>query len=129
MEEIVGLLKEISPYSPTKDAYENIWAAFYNQPNLYSRVAIHEGMVVGYGAIIIERKIRGGKLGHIEDIVSHPNFRGQNIGATIVKTLYRIAKNKGCYKVALHCSRDQAGFYEKCLLKIAGYSMQRFSSE
>ena len=129
MEEVVELLKELSPYSPSKDTYDGIWESFNGQTNVYSRVAIHKDVVVGYGAIIIEGKIRGGKLGHIEDIVSHPNFRWQNIGGTIVKTLYNIAITNNCYKVTLHCSRDQAGFYEKCLFKIAGYGMQRFSSE
>lgn len=128
MEEVVELLKGLSPYSPSKDKYDSIWASFNNQTNIYSRVAIHKDMVVGYGAIIIEGKIRGGKLGHIEDIVSHPNFRWQNIGSTIVKTLYDIAITKNCYKVTLHCNNDQANFYEKSLFKIAGCSMQRFSS-
>ena len=129
MEEVVELLKELSPYSPSKDEYDGIWASFNNQSNVYSRVATYRGVVVGYGAIIIERKIRGGKLGHIEDIVSHSNFRRQSIGDTIMKTLYNIAIDNGCYKVTLHCSTDQAGFYEKCLFKIAGYGMRRFSSE
>ena len=128
MEEVIELLKGLSPDSPSKDKYDSIWASFNSQTNVYSRVAIHKDMVVGYGAIIIEGKIRGGKLGHIEDIVSHPNFRWQNIGSTIVKTLYDIAITNNCYKVTLHCNNDQASFYEKSLFKIAGCSMQRFSS-
>ena len=126
MEEVVELLKGLSPYSPPRDKYDSIWSSFNSQTNVYSRVAIHKDVVVGYGAIIIEEKIRGGKLGHIEDIVSHPNFRWQKIGGTIVKTLYEIAITNNCYKLTLHCGNDQAGFYEKCLFKIAGCSMQKF---
>ena len=71
MEEVVELLKGLSPYSPSRDKYDSIWSSFNSQTNVYSRVAMHKDVVVGYGAIIIEEKIRGGKLGHIEDIVSH----------------------------------------------------------
>ena len=129
MHEVIQILKGISPYSPPKASYDNIWRAFNNQPNVYSRVAIYEGSIVGYGVIIIESKIRGGKVGHIEDIISHSNFRRKNIGTTIVKSLCDVADSQGCYKVTLHCKKEQAAFYEKCLFKIGGTGMQKFNIE
>ena len=36
--------------------------------------------VVGYGSIFIQINIRGGKIGHIEDITVHPDFRKKGIG-------------------------------------------------
>ena len=126
LNEIIELLKELSPYSPPKETYESIWASFLKQPNIYSRVAIHKGIIIGYGAIIIETKIRGGRLGHIEDIVSHRNFRNQGIGGAIVNALYEIGRTKDCYKVTLQCKEGQKTFYEKCLFKVGGLGMQRF---
>ena len=129
MDEVIQILKGISPYSPPKGSYDNIWEAFKNQPNVYSRVAIYKGSIVGYGVIIIESKIRGGKVGHIEDIITHTDFRRKNIGATIVKSLYEVANSKECYKVTLHCKKEQVAFYEKCLFKIGGTGMQKFNIE
>ena len=129
MDDVIQILKEISPYSPSKESYDNIWTVFNKQPNVYSRVAIYKASIVGYGVIIIEHKIRGGKVGHIEDIVSHSDFRRRNIGASIVKSLCDIAYSKGCYKVTLHCKNEQVAFYKKCLFKIGGRGMQKFNIE
>ena len=129
MEQVVEILKGLSPYAPPKVSYENIWETFEKQHNVYSRVAIHRGSVIGYGAIVIEQKIRGGTVGHIEDIVSHSDFRRKSIGATIIKALCKIADTKGCYKVTLHCKSDQLAFYEKCSFKIGGQGMQKFNTK
>ena len=73
MEQVILLLQNMSVYLPPKDSFNDIWESFINQPNVHSVVAIeNEEVVVGYGAVVIETKIRGGKMGHIEDIVSHP---------------------------------------------------------
>ena len=129
MDEVIQILKGISSYSPPKGSYDNIWATFNNQPDVYSRVAAYKGSVVGYGVIIVETKIRGGKVGHIEDIVTHSNFRLKNIGASIIKSLCEIANTKGCYKVTLHCKKEHVAFYEKCFFKIGGTGMQKFNFE
>ena len=127
MSEVIQLLKGISPYFPQEDTYESIWKSFVGQTNIHTRVIIYKGLVVGYGAIIIETKIRGNKLGHIEDIVSHKDFRNQGIGATIVNTLFEIASTQGCYKVVLQCNPNQLGFYEKCSFKTGGHAMKKFA--
>ena len=53
-------------------------------------------------------------VGHIEDIVSHKDYRGQNLGLIIIDTLKHIGKGQGCYKIILDCSEKNVGFYEKC---------------
>jgi glucosamine-phosphate N-acetyltransferase len=70
--------------------------------------------VVGYGCLVVEQKIRGGRLGHIEDIVSHSNYHQQGLGKQIVTQLVKIAKQEGCYKVVLNCRLQNEGFYKKC---------------
>ena len=42
---------------------------------------------MGYGSIVIETKIRGGKMGHVEDIVSHSLFRKKGIGKAVVDSI------------------------------------------
>jgi len=126
MDQVILLLQDISPFLLPKDSYDDIWETFINQPNLHTVVVTDNGKVVGYGAVIIETKIRGGKMGHIEDIVSHPNKRNKGVGKIVVNALYEIAKKNNCYKVALQCQKANIPFYEKCEYRLSGTAMQRF---
>jgi glucosamine-phosphate N-acetyltransferase len=126
MSEVIELLQSLSEFNPPKKDYPNIWREFCAQDNVHSLVAIIGGRIIGYGSVLIETKIRGGKLGHIEDIVSHPNYREKGIGNAIVTSLFDIAKTKGCYKVALQCKEHNVMFYTKCDYERSGVAMQRF---
>ena len=78
--------------------------------------------LLGSGTIIIEPKIiHGGKsVGHIEDVIVHPNYRNQGIAQTILDKLIDYSK-KDCYKVILNCNPNmeqfynRAGFEKKCI--------------
>ena len=78
--------------------------------------------LIGAGTIIIEPKIiHGGKsVGHIEDVIIHPNYRNQGIAQTILNKLVEYSK-KDCYKVILNCNPametfyNKAGFEKKCI--------------
>ena len=78
--------------------------------------------LLGSGTIIIEPKIiHGGKsVGHIEDVVVHPNYRNQGIAQTILNKLVEYSKND-CYKVVLNCNPhmepffNHSGFEKKCI--------------
>ncbi|MBZ1350126.1 GNAT family N-acetyltransferase [Alcaligenaceae bacterium LF4-65] len=126
LEQVILLLQNVSTYLPPVRCHNEIWTAFQSQSNVHSVVAIKGDIVIGYGSIIIELKIRGGKMGHIEDIVSHPNQRNKGIGKMIVSALYDIARSKSCYKVSLQCQQHNISFYEKCDFKLSGTTMQRF---
>ncbi|MDB9862005.1 GNAT family N-acetyltransferase [Litorivicinus sp.] len=126
MIEIVGLLQGISDYKPNKILFDKIWENFNDQKNVYSVVAQIDNLIVGYGAIVVEIKIRGGKMGHIEDIVSHSEFRKKGVGKAIVNALFEIAKENDCYKVALQCKEHNVSFYNKCNYELSGLAMQRF---
>uniref|UniRef100_A0A061R1F9 Glucosamine 6-phosphate N-acetyltransferase n=1 Tax=Tetraselmis sp. GSL018 TaxID=582737 RepID=A0A061R1F9_9CHLO len=75
-----------------------------------------EQRVVATATLLVERKfIHGcGKVGHIEDVVVDPGYRGQRLGQRLIEDLVGRAKAGGCYKVILDCSEDNAAFYEKC---------------
>jgi glucosamine-phosphate N-acetyltransferase len=127
MDVVLELLQSISEYRPAKSEYLAIWNSFCQQDNVHSLVAVLDNQVVGYGSIVIETKIRGGKMGHIEDIVAHPLFRKKGIGKTVLDALFAVAKEHGCYKVALQCKEQNVGFYEKCDYTISGSAMQLFT--
>jgi glucosamine-phosphate N-acetyltransferase len=126
MSEVIELLQSLSAFKPITAEHDAIWAAFDAQPNVHSVVAVSGGRTVGYGSIVIETKIRGGKMGHIEDIVTHADFRKQGIGKAVVDALFEIAEENGCYKVALQCKESSVPFYAKCDYELSGVAMQRF---
>ncbi|KAI9217022.1 acyl-CoA N-acyltransferase [Blastocladiella britannica] len=72
--------------------------------------------IAAAGTILVERKfIRNlGLVGHIEDIVSHEDYRGKQFGRFIIEALKSIGKNVGCYKIILDCSEKNVPFYQKC---------------
>jgi glucosamine-phosphate N-acetyltransferase len=125
-EAVVSLLQELSVFEPSPEIYEEIWTNFSSQSNSFPLVALSEGEVVGFAVLLVEGKVRGGKMGHIEDVVSHPDFRGIGVGRLLISKLTEIASKIGCYKVALHCQEHNVGFYEKCGFNSNGSSMQKF---
>ena len=80
---VTELLQGLSAFIPQEFELENSWLGFISQANLLAIVAEIDGVVVGYGVLLTEEKIRGGKAGHIEDIVTHPDYRGIGIGRAI----------------------------------------------
>ena len=126
MDAVIDLLQSMSEFKPAKSEYLSIWNSFCQQSNVHFLVAVIDAQIVGYGSIVIETKIRGGKMGHIEDIVSHSLFRKKGIGKAIVDALFDVAKANDCYKVALQCKEHNVKFYEKCGYKISGVALQKF---
>ena len=129
MQAVVNLLQEISLFTPSQTDYVSIWNTFIEQPNVYSIVVEIGGEVVGYGSILIESKIRGGKLGHVEDIVSSSKHRTRGVGRAILDSLLKIAIKNNCYKLALQCKDYNINFYEKCGYELNGVSMQMLLSK
>ena len=126
MGDVILLLKSISNFQPKKKNYNIIWKKFKKQKNVFSIVALLEKEVVGYGTVSIETKIRGGKMGHIEDIVSKKKYRKKGIGKLIIDTLSKFAKKTGCYKISLQCKNHNIIFYQKCGYLKNGITMQKF---
>jgi glucosamine-phosphate N-acetyltransferase len=128
MPQVISLLQLISPFKPSEIDYSNIWDKFNNQSNVLSVVVVDASGIIGYGSIMIEIKIRGGKIGHIEDIVSGEASQRKGVGKAIVEWLTNFALAEGCYKVTLSCKQKNVGFYQKCNYQKDGFTMQRFLS-
>jgi len=126
LESVIVLLQNISSFFPPRDSFDDIWQGFTSQENNFSFIAEEGSHVIGYGSILIETKIRGGKLGHIEDIVVAQDYRRRGIGKVLLETLYTLALDHGCYKVSLHCQSHNSDFYEKCGYIPSGSALQRF---
>jgi ribosomal protein S18 acetylase RimI-like enzyme len=113
LSQVISMLQQISIYTrPTYDL-EQIWKDFSFQTNMHTVVPSIGTEVVGYGCLVVEQKIRGGRSGHIEDIVSHSNYHLQGLGKHVVSQLVEIAKQEGRYKVVLNCRLQNEGFTKK----------------
>ena len=89
MTAVMKIFQSTSGYRPDEKDYDQIWDDFESQTNYFGLVALDEKVdVVGYGSIFIERKIRGGKMGHIEDISVHPDCRKKGIGKLLINAVY-----------------------------------------
>jgi N-acetylglutamate synthase-like GNAT family acetyltransferase len=126
LSDIVELMSSMSKTKYSLKQYSSIWTEYINQNFNYSVVALSHQKVIGLGAIVITKRLRGGNLGIVEDIIVHPNYRKQGIGKTIVDSLFDVAKVKSCYQVTLQCKEDVVEFYENCDYEIGGVAMQRF---
>ncbi len=94
--------------------------------NLYSNSDSFK--IVGSGTIIIEPKlIRGAKnVGHIEDIVVNPEYRGKQIAKNILSMLKVYGFSKNCYKIILDCDENLKHFYEKNDFEVKGIQMSKY---
>lgn len=127
MTAVIEILQSISDYRPDEKDYDQIWDEFQSQTNSFDIVALDEKVdVVGYGSIFIENMIRGGKMGHIEDIAVHSDFLKKGIGKLLINALYQIAQEEKCYKVKLVCKEDNLSFYQTCDFVIDGISLSKF---
>jgi glucosamine-phosphate N-acetyltransferase len=85
-----------------------------------------DGEIIGSNTLLIEQKFihNGGKVGHIEDVVTKNGYEGMGIGRALVGTSLRFAAQMNCYKVTLDCSEKNVPFYKKIGFKEYGLSMR-----
>ena len=70
---------------------------------------------IGMITLFIEQKIihRGGKVGHIEDVVVDKEHRGKGYSKQLIEHAITIAKHYQCYKCILNCTDQVKPVYEK----------------
>ena len=127
MKVVIGLLKLISDFVPGESEYEKIWKEYSEQNNVFGVIAELDGEVVGYGSIFIETKIRGGRVGHVEDIVCSSDKQRLGVGSEILDKLFEISKKENCYRCSLVCHSQNKIFYNHNHYEDDGrFSMTRF---
>jgi glucosamine-phosphate N-acetyltransferase len=74
-----------------------------------------EGEVIGSITLLIEQKFihDGGRVGHIEDVVTKKGYEGLGIASALIERTLEFARTNRCYKVILDCSEKNIAFYEK----------------
>ena len=107
-------LTEIGEDVYNKEFSQKILEKIKNAGNIRIFVAMKDSDIVGSITAIIEQKFihNGGKICHIEDVVTRKGFEKLGIGSQLLEKVLELAKNEKCYKVILNCSEYNLKFYE-----------------
>lgn len=133
LQQFLDLLKHLSHVELTQanmgDTYRDMMAR-----GVRTYVAKIGTRIVGTASYYKERKFTyrelnhtptmGSVVGHIEDVVVHPEFRGHGIGQALVAHCVAQAKEDGCRKVLLACADKNIGYYEKCGFRVSETQMR-----
>ena len=83
----------------------------------------YKNKIISTSKLIIEEKLYD-PVAHIEDVVTHNDYRRNGYGMLMIQYLCNIAFNTyKCYKVVLHSNDDNESFYRKCNMKKYGCSL------
>jgi len=116
---MAGFLESIDSLRKASDLTEEKSKEIFNKiksnPNHVVFVAVLDSKVIGSTTLLIEPKFihKGGKVGHIEDVVIAKEYQGTGIGEKLINFVLDHAKQNQCYKTILDCTDDVKQFYEK----------------
>jgi dTDP-4-amino-4,6-dideoxygalactose transaminase len=79
--------------------------------------------MISSAKLVIEEKAYE-PLGHLEDIVTDPSYRGRGYGKKLVKYMCRLGIERGCYKVILSAKNSLKPFYEECGMTEVGTAFE-----
>ncbi|MFL6360453.1 MAG: GNAT family N-acetyltransferase [Nitrososphaeraceae archaeon] len=120
-------LSHVGNIADQNDRAEKILSEIKSYPFYTIFVAVKEdNQLIGSITILIEQKFihNGGKVGHIEDVVTRKEYEGMGIGKALVLKALDFAKENTCYKVILDCSKSNVEFYKKIGFKEHEVSMR-----
>jgi GNAT superfamily N-acetyltransferase len=106
---------------------ERVFAEFSRYPNYRLFVACDGGEVVGTYALLIMHNLAhcGTPSAVVEDVVVVASYQGQGVGRFMMEHAQALAREAGCYKLALSSNRKRAGahaFYESLGFVQHGFS-------
>lgn len=83
--------------------------------------------IVSTTTLMVEPKfIHGGQpVGHIEDVVTLPEWEGHGIATSLMNEAIKEAIGQGCYKIILDCSDENVSFYQKLCFQRCEIQMRR----
>ncbi len=133
LEQLLPILYQLSPLKPheteDKNKLAEILGDIIADKNHHIIVCEHQGQIIGTATLLIQQNLtHGGRpYGHIENVVTHKDARQKGIGKLLVTKLHEIAKQHGCHKVILECSKENVQFYQKCSMSETGEVEMRIS--
>jgi len=116
--ELYRHLHEIDDPLPSPEVLNKMWAEIMDNPALYYFFVDYEQKPVCSCTLsIIPNLTRGARpYGVIENVITHPDYRGRGLAKAILRHTLDKAWQQGCYKVMLLSSSFREGahlLYEK----------------
>jgi GNAT superfamily N-acetyltransferase len=122
--DLLGLLElfrfsEVSPTVEPAERAEQIWSEILSHENVTVFVSAEEAKVIATCMLITAPNLlrAGQRHGFLENVVTHPEFRGRGHGRAVVQAALGAAWAKDCYHVLLQSGRKDPKvhrFYERC---------------
>jgi GNAT superfamily N-acetyltransferase len=107
---------------PTQDSYQKIWQEIQDDPHQVYIVAENDGKLISTCFIVfipnMNHAIR--PFGLIENVVTHPDYRGKGVATGVLHYALTLAWERNCYKVMLMTGskkEETLRFYEKAGFK------------
>lgn len=93
---------EIPPF----DAAQNVWEHILSDKNYHIIVAEEDGMIVSTCTCIIIPNLTHGPRPYawVENVVTHPDYRGRGLATACLDRAKEIAKSENCYRLVLMTS-------------------------
>jgi glucosamine-phosphate N-acetyltransferase len=116
--DFLDTLSNLGDVRKLKNDHKHILKIFKNikeKSNSRIFVALIDNKIVGVITTIIEYKFihNGGKVCHIEDVVTRKGYEKLGIGSSLIRQAIDFSTKEDCYKVVLNCSDKNTLFYEK----------------
>ena len=112
-------VSEVSPSAEPIERAEQIWLETLSDNRVAVFVsAVNAQIAASCMLITAPNLLRGGRRhGFLENVVTHPQFRGQGHGRAVVDAALIAAWSKDCYHVLMQSGREDPRvhrFYEGC---------------
>ena len=116
--ELYGL-SEVSPSAEPKERAEQIWSQMLSHEGVTVFVSVEGNKIVATCTLITAPNLlrAGRQHGFLENVVTHPEFRGQGYGRAVVEAALATAWANDCYHVLLQSGRKDPRvdrFYKLC---------------
>ena len=122
--DLAGLLElyrasEVSPSATPKERVEQIWSQMLSHEGLAVFVSVADARIAATCTLITAPNLlrAGRRHGFLENVVTHPEFRGKGHGRAVLEAALTAAWADDCYHVLLQTGRQDTRvhrFYERC---------------
>jgi GNAT superfamily N-acetyltransferase len=124
---------EVSSSAEPIERAETIWIEMLSHDGVAVFVSAEDARIVATCMLITAPNLlrAGQRHGFLENVVTHPEFRGQGYGRAVVDAALAAAWTKDCYHVLLQSGREDPRvhrFYQRCGFKPGlrvGYVVRR----
>jgi GNAT superfamily N-acetyltransferase len=110
---------EVSASAEPIERAERIWLEMLSHEGVAVFVSAIDASIIATCMLITAPNLlrAGGRHGFLENVVTHPEFRGRGHGRAVVNAALAAAWSKDCYHVLLQSGRQDPRvhrFYQRC---------------